>query len=146
MEPRAPGWISKFVKSHRNALARQTGMLVDEAALGCGHYGCVYPTEDPRWVVKITHDVLTVWRLVDRVGSCGVHRFPTLRDRAHHVGLRDIRWYGLEPAVGPLCRLNRLGSGPNTENRCSNKCNKKRNAAVQLHRLPERIGRYVLRS
>lgn len=49
-----PGWLKQFVKTHAKVLARKTG--AKDNVLGCGHYGCVLESEDPRWVVKITRD------------------------------------------------------------------------------------------
>lgn len=53
-ESPAPVWIRKFVKQHQATLARKTGATSE--VLGCGHYGCVLKSEDPRWVIKITRD------------------------------------------------------------------------------------------
>lgn len=44
-----PEWVPQQVTSR--------GSKVSVAELGCGHYGCVMPTEDPKVVCKVTSDV-----------------------------------------------------------------------------------------
>jgi hypothetical protein len=50
----ANGWLPRHVDMIKDA----TGLTVldPKGGLGCGYFGCVYQTDDPRWVVKVTRD------------------------------------------------------------------------------------------
>jgi hypothetical protein len=55
IEPiKVDGWLTKFLKLKRRQL-EDIGVTSFEP-LGCGHYGCVLPHADPKWVVKVTRD------------------------------------------------------------------------------------------
>lgn len=51
-------WINAWLKQNFDQIEKKTGLTVldPKGGLGCGAFGCVYATDDPRWVVKITRD------------------------------------------------------------------------------------------
>jgi hypothetical protein len=49
-----PGWVKSVIKKYGNAMKRIG--VTDDKPLGCGYYGCVFKTDDPKWVLKITRD------------------------------------------------------------------------------------------
>ncbi len=50
-----PKWLKGWLSKNEQALVDVTGARTD-TLLGCGHWGCVFDTDDPRWAVKITVD------------------------------------------------------------------------------------------
>lgn len=60
-DPR-PTWMRDLLKAKAGwapKIERSAGLKIRFGAddvLGCGHYGCVFPTSDPAWVVKISRD------------------------------------------------------------------------------------------
>lgn len=55
IRPKIDGWLKRFWKQ-KEAQLTAIGMDPELDPLGCGHYGCVFATMDPRWVIKITRD------------------------------------------------------------------------------------------
>lgn len=54
-----PGWVRKVVRDYQKQLETYFGMgfhLEPETLYGCGHFGCVFPSSQPEWVLKITRD------------------------------------------------------------------------------------------
>jgi hypothetical protein len=57
-DAKLPGWLTKTLgkKTEWKAkIEKTTGLRLLEP-LGCGHFGCAFKTDDPKWVVKISRD------------------------------------------------------------------------------------------
>lgn len=51
-------WLDDHMPKYARVIRDKTGLKVKDpgVGVGCGTYGCVYLTDDPRWVVKVTSD------------------------------------------------------------------------------------------
>lgn len=51
-------WQESWVPKNAERLRKKTGVKIlnPKKPVGCGYFGCVYLTDDPRWVVKVTQD------------------------------------------------------------------------------------------
>lgn len=101
-----PSWVTKFVRENADALKAKADMQVKAPALGCGHFGCVFPTNDPAWVVKITRDP-TEGPMVQRImalkkegayGMDGIVNFKTI------FRGKDVLWRGKMQPVFVIVR------------------------------------------
>lgn len=53
---RVPGWLKEYVRHYGEALINALDVDPNGKILGCGFWGCVMPTNNPNWVVKLTVD------------------------------------------------------------------------------------------
>ena len=51
-------WVDKWMPKNAHHILEQTGLriLTPKKPVGCGVFGCVFLTDDPRWVVKVSYD------------------------------------------------------------------------------------------
>jgi len=52
-------WLLDWMHFNRALVERSTGLKItqdDDRPYGCGSYGCVYATSDPKWVIKVSSD------------------------------------------------------------------------------------------
>lgn len=51
-------YLDEWMPKNLKAIKEKSGLTVLDptGGLGCGAFGCVYLTDDPRWVVKVTRD------------------------------------------------------------------------------------------
>lgn len=51
-------WIRPWLARHQSKITARTGLTLKtpDTPEGCGTFGCVYLTNDPRWVIKLTWD------------------------------------------------------------------------------------------
>lgn len=99
IEPiKVDGWLKKFLRLKERQL-RDIGVASFEA-LGCGHYGCVLPHVDPKWVVKVTRDPtegpiaakVTDIRNRHRYGLKGIVLFKEIYKADEVIGWRGKKW------------------------------------------------------
>jgi hypothetical protein len=51
-------WLDRYMPKYARKIYEKTGLKVQDptGGVGCGLFGCVYLTDDPKWVVKVTRD------------------------------------------------------------------------------------------
>lgn len=61
-------WLDTWMPKNAKHIFEETGLRVLDAKkpVGCGVFGCVYLTNDPRWVVKVSYDA-TEGALIQKV-------------------------------------------------------------------------------
>jgi hypothetical protein len=111
---KVPGWVTAWLKKNGTGLARKTGALIREPALGCGHWGCVFASKHPEWVVKITLDPAEgplVQRIMEeraqREGGDGTGPYYVLAGITYYGGLYEggsVMWRGKKSKVYIIVR------------------------------------------
>lgn len=54
-----PGWLRTIIATYSDLMQDYFNIDIDftpQQLYGCGHFGCVFATETPEWVLKITRD------------------------------------------------------------------------------------------
>lgn len=56
-----PVWLRNVISKYGDMMQEYFGTAVDftpQQLYGCGHFGCVFATEAPEWVLKVTRGPL----------------------------------------------------------------------------------------
>lgn len=105
-----PGWMRQtmgYGSDWREKLEGLTGLRLG-GIHGCGHYGCAFQTNDPRWVVKVTRDATegpqqAKIRDLQRKGSYGMADAFSIVREVYRLGM-TLKFKGAENPVYVVVR------------------------------------------